>query len=378
MAFVVYRYLLDRHFVPIRAADIERTPGLSYKPPMSQNKTRKKSVPAASVEADDGPAPLGRRSDRLRLRAAWMYHVEEMTQSAIADALGIGRVTVVRLLSDARNLHEIRISLSRGISELTALEMALERAFGIGEAVVAPLSSKETDPTRPIAAATGQFISDFLKPGMKVGVGWGRTLLQSLDFISDRQIPDISIVSLLGGIVKAKQYNPTDFAWQFSRLLQAECFLLPAPALVDSIETKRTLIERCGLSEIFEVGRSLDAVLLSVGGMTPDATAYRFGYFSEADRLSLIKDGAVGDLLYYFYGINGRLVEHPVNDRVMAIPVDSLASAPNRVLTSGGPSKVDAIIGAIRLVKPTVFITDEVTASSILEAVGVPSPQPSL
>ncbi|WP_229426483.1 sugar-binding transcriptional regulator [Microvirga alba] len=297
-----------------------------------------------------------------------------MTQSAIADALGIGRVTVVRLLSDARNLHEVRISLSRTVSELTALEMALERAFGIREAVVAPLSSRDADPTRPIAAATGQFISELLKPGMKIGVGWGKTLLQALDFISDRQIPDISIVSLLGGIVRAKQYNPTEFAWQFSRLLQAECFLLPAPALVDSIETKRALVERCGLSEIFEVGSSLDTILLSVGGMTPDATAYRFGYFSEQDRLSLIKEGAVGDLLYYFYGLDGRLVEHPTNERVMAIPIESLASAPNRILTSGGPSKVDAIIGAIRMVKPTAFITDEVTASSILKAVGVPSP----
>jgi DNA-binding transcriptional regulator LsrR (DeoR family) len=345
---------------------------------MTQNKTRKKASADLSAEAEVLPNPIGRRSDRLRLRAAWMYHVEEMTQSAIADALGIGRVTVVRLLSDARNLHEVRISLSRAVSELTALEMALERAFGIGEAIVAPLSAKDADPTRPIAAATGQFVSEFLNPGMKIGVGWGKTLHQSLDFISDRQIPDISVVSLLGGIARAKQYNPTEFAWQFARLLQAECFLLPAPALVDSIETKRALIERCGLAEIFDAGRALDAVLLSVGGMTPDATAYRFGYFSDQDRQSLIKEGAVGDLLYYFYGLDGRLVEHSINDRVMAIPVDSLALAPNRILTSGGSNKVDAIIGAIRMMKPTVFITDEVTATSVLAAVGIPAPLSSL
>lgn len=342
---------------------------------MSQIKTRKKVSANSSAEVEVISSPIGRRSDRLRLRAAWMYHVEEMTQSAIADALGIGRVTVVRLLSDARNLHEVRISLSRTVSELTALEMALERAFGIGEAIVAPLSAKDADPTRPIAAATGQFLSEFLNPGMKIGVGWGKTLMQSLAFVSDRQIPDIAVVSLLGGIAKAKQYNPTDFAWQFARLLQAECFLLPAPALVDSIETKRALVERCGLAEIFEAGRALDAVLLSVGGMTPDATAYRFGYFSDQDRLALIKKGAVGDLLYYFYGLDGQLIEHSINDRVMAVPVDSLALTPNRILTSGGPTKVDAIVGAIRMLKPTVFITDEVTAVSMLAAVGISSLQ---
>ena len=338
---------------------------------MSKDKLRRKNTVTSGEEVATEPVQFGRRSRRLRLRAAWMYHVEEMTQSAIAEALGIGRVTVVRLLSDAHALHEVRISLSRDIAELTALEMALERAFGLNEAVVAPLSARDSDPTVPIGAATGQFISDTLRPGMKIGVGWGKTLMNALAFINERQVPGLSVVSLLGGIAKARQYNPADFAWQFSRLLQADCFLIPAPALVDSVETKRALIERCGLGEIFELGRTLDMVVMSVGGMTTDATSYRFGYFSEADRQSLIKAGAVGDLLYNFYDVDGVLVDHSVNARVMAIPIESLAATPQRILTSGGAAKVEAILGAIRLVRPTALITDEVTAAAVLAHVGV-------
>lgn len=314
--------------------------------------------------------PVGRRSARLRLRAAWMYYVEEMTQNAIAEALGIGRVTVVRLLSDARALHEVKISLSREVAELPRLERALERTFGLGEAIVAPLSTADADPTAPIGAATGQFISDFVKPGMKLGVGWGRTLLRALSFIDERPTPDLSVVSLLGGITKAKQYNPAEFAWQFSRLFQADCYLLPAPALVDSVETKQALIERCGLSDVFGFARTLDAVVLSVGGVAPTSTAYRFGYFSENDRASLIEHGAVGDMIYFFFDAEGRIVDHPVNSRVMAVPIDFIKDTPTRILTSGGPEKVEAILGALKLLKPTVFITDEVTAAAMLKAVG--------
>src|SRR5271167_4897119 len=82
-----------------------------------------------------------RRSERLRQRAAWMYFVEEMTQSAIADALGVGRVTVVRMLAEAKALGEVRIALSRGNAELGGLEAALCKAHGLDEAIVAPLSS---------------------------------------------------------------------------------------------------------------------------------------------------------------------------------------------------------------------------------------------
>ncbi len=336
---------------------------------MSREKSRKKPV-APGEEIATGPVQLGRRSRRLRLRAAWMYHVEEMTQSAIAEVLGIGRITVVRLLSDAHAFHEVRISLSRDIAELTALEMALERAFGIGEAIVAPVSGPEGDPTVPIGAATGQYISEALRPGMKIGVGWGKTLISALPYIAEKPVAGLSVVSLLGGIAKAWQYNPTDFAWQFSRLLQADCFLIPAPAVVDSVETKRALIERCGLDEIFELGRSLDTVILSVGGMTTDTTSFRFGMFSEEERRSLLEAGAVGDLLYNFIDITGKPVDHPLNSRVMAMPLENIAATPDRVLTSGGAAKTDVLVAAIRLVRPTVLITDELTAAAALKAVG--------
>lgn len=320
----------------------------------------------AAAETDAGPSAV-QRSPRLRLRAAWMYYVEEMTQSEVADALGIGRVTVVRLLRDARARNEVRISLSRDIAELPRLEMALEQNFGLQEAVVAPLSSPDADPTAAIGAATGQFLSGFVTPAMKLGVGWGRTLLQTLAFVDGRPMPDLAVVSLLGGISAVRQSNPAEFAWQFARLFGAECYLIAAPALVDSPSTKRTLIERCGIGPVFELADRLDAILVSVGGMNPDATSCLFGHFSGEDRQSLLACGAVGDILYNFYDSAGRLVDHPLNGRVMSVSVPQLVRTPHRILTSGGREKIEAMLGALRLLRPTVLVTDEVTAATLLE-----------
>lgn len=313
------------------------------------------------------PLQLGRRSRRLRQRAAWMYHVEDMTQSAIAEALGIGRVTVARLLADARARNEVRITLSRDLAELTALEIGLEKRYGIGEAIVAPLSRADADPAPVIGAATGRYLSDVVRPGQTIGVGWGKTLMHALPHIEERMVHGVSVVSLLGGIARTRQSNPAEFAWQFSRLLQADCFLIPAPALVDSVETKRALIERCGLAEIFARGRRLDTVVTSVGSAAREGTSFQYGNFDERAWEELRAAGAVGDLLYSFFDVGGRLVDHPINDHVMAIPVDSLAAAANRIVVSGGKDKIAGLIGAIRLVRPTVLITDEVTAGRLLD-----------
>jgi deoxyribonucleoside regulator len=97
-----------------------------------------------------------------------------------------------------------------------------------------------------IAAAAGAFVTAAMRDNIIVGVGWGQTLHQTLPFIKGATLQGVRVISLLGGIAAARRFNPAEFAWQFAELFQGEGFLVPAPALVDSPETKHALLERCG------------------------------------------------------------------------------------------------------------------------------------
>jgi deoxyribonucleoside regulator len=305
-------------------------------------------------------------ADRLRARSIWLYHVEGLTQNEIATQLGISRVMVVRLLADARRRNEVRITISAPLTELVTLEREMETHFGINRVIVAPFSDPEADPVKVIAAAAGNFLSGEMKAGMTVGVGWGRTLFNSLPFITGTTLEDFRVVSLLGGIAAARRFNPAEFAWQFAELFQGEGFLIPAPAVVDSPETKYALLERCGLSAIFEMADKLDMALLSCGGISTLTTSYRTGYLSEADRRSLIEAGAIGDVLYNFIDETGDLVDHEVNSRVISVNLARLRRTPERVLISGGKDKLIAIRAAIATVAPTTLITDEQTGLALI------------
>ncbi len=308
-----------------------------------------------------------RKGERLRRRAAWMYYVEEMTQSDIAAALDIGRVSVVRMLSEARALGEVRIMVSREAADLAGLEIQLQRAYHIPQVVIAPLSSPLADPTAAIGAATGQVVSEMLRPNMKIGVGWGRTLIQSLNYLGERAVPGLSVVSLVGGITRVSRINPAEFAWQFARAYQADCFLIAAPAIVDSVVTKQSLIQRCGLGEVYAFSKSLDAIVVGVGAITASATINILGLLKPAEREEVMALGAVGDILCNLFDANGQLIDHSVNTRVMSVPIDTIAAAPIRVLAAGGAQKIEAIAGAIHLTRPTTLITDEVTAAALLQ-----------
>ena len=298
----------------------------------------------------------------LRIRAAWIYYIEGKTQQETAEILGLNRVAVTRLLSEARERSEVSIRVKSNLESIVELARKLEHRFDLDQAIVAPWPAQADDPTRAIAAAAASYLSRAVKSGMTIGVGWGRTLHATLDYIEGRPLKNTRIVSLLGGIAKARRFNPGEFAWRFAELFDAEGFLIPAPALVDSPETREALIARCGLGDVFQMAESSDMALLSCGGISTSTTSFRTGYMSEAERQSLVDAGAVGDILCQFLNSDGEIVDHPANRRIVAISMDKLPKIKHTVLISGGMDKKAILLACLKVLSPRVFVTDEQTA----------------
>lgn len=304
---------------------------------------------------------------QTRIRAAWLYYIEGMTQSEVAKTLGVNRIMITRLLSDARRRGEVVIRITSDLAALTELQSRLEDRFGLARAIVAPFSDPQGDPTRVIAAAAGAHVGELMRPNMTVGVGWGRTLHAMLPFVDGRQLDGVRVVSLLGGISQARRFNPAEFAWQFAELFQAEGFLVPAPAIVDSARTKHALLEHCGLEQVFQMAETCDVALLSCGGISTLTTSYRLGHVSEAERQSMIEAGAVGDILYNFLDRDGEPIDHPVNARAISMPLARLSRVANKVLISGGPEKIAVLHATLRSLRPNTFVTDECSAAALLD-----------
>ena len=189
--------------------------------------------------------PMDRGAGRIarnRMRIAWMYYVEGLTQNEIAERLGIGRVTVVRNINEAIKQREVKIRIEGDIAECIEIEDALKKRFNLQDAIVVPEPTNAAHIAKSIGNAAGMFMSDTLKDGMSVGVGWGATLYESLATLTTRELNNVQVISLLGGIVQARRFNPAEFAWQFARAIGADCYLLQAPAVVDSPATREALV----------------------------------------------------------------------------------------------------------------------------------------
>jgi DNA-binding transcriptional regulator LsrR (DeoR family) len=138
-------------------------------------------------------AERGGRVAKNRMRIAWMYYVEGLTQSEIADRLGIGRVTVVRNIAEALKHREVKILITGGVSECLELETELKQAYGLLDAVVVPEPALEKNVQKAIGAAAGTYVSGQLRDGSRLGVGWGRTLFEILQTLVPHDLKDVEV-----------------------------------------------------------------------------------------------------------------------------------------------------------------------------------------
>lgn len=56
--------------------------------------------------------PAADEGERFLARVAWAYHVEGLTQGAVAERLGVTRLRVNRALAEARRTGLVRISFN--------------------------------------------------------------------------------------------------------------------------------------------------------------------------------------------------------------------------------------------------------------------------
>jgi len=302
------------------------------------------------------------------VRAAWLYYAEGMTQARIARELGVARARVIGWLALARDEGLVAVRIAGQGRAQRALEDSLVRRFGLAEAVVVPAPAHADHTAAMVGHAAGTWLSAQVRDGVALGVGWGATLHACLKAVGAQPLRGASVVSLLGATTLSRTITPPAVARRMADAFGAECYQLTAPLVVADPGLRATLWAEPGLADLRARVATLDLALVSVGGVREEATLFRGGLLPRGALAGLRRAGAVGDVLYQFVDARGRLVDHPVNRRTMAIDLGDLARVPRIVLASGGRAKVPILRAALRALPIRVLVTDEVAAAGLLDA----------
>ena len=304
-------------------------------------------------------------SKDVKTRIASLYYVEGLTQDQVATLVGMNRSRVLRILAAARRDGTVQIRVTTRLSRCIELERLLEQRWALTRAIVVPEPQDPQHLRSIIGAAVGAYLSEAVTPNMTIGLGWGKTLNSGVASIQPRAADGVRVLAMLGGLTRVSEINPSEFAWRVADRLGAECYMLAAPVYAPEKRTRDALLDHPGIAEVFTRARSLDMAVVSVGDLTPHSVFSEYGLLTRDEIASLERAGAVGDLLCHFVDAEGNVIDHPVNDRVIAINPTALRGTRQIVLASGGWHKLTVIRAALRLLRPTVLIVNELVAERL-------------
>ena len=304
--------------------------------------------------------------EQVRIRIAWLYYIEGLTQERIGRALGLTRGRVNRLLAECRERGIVNFQIRSKLARAVELERALIKKFGLSHTVVAPSPVHERDVPNVVGTAAGQHLPAWLRAGQSLGIGWGKTMHAMSRALARSSVPRLKVVSMFGGLPRSATINPYDIASRVAELLHAECYFLNAPMVGSSDPSTRALRGHHLLQESFRRMLGVDLALISVGHLGAASTNVEFGIITEKTRRSLIAAGAVGDIFGYYVDAQGVAIKHPANRMVVMPPLERLGRIPRLVLVSGGVAKVPILRAALRLGRIDTLVTDEAAAERLV------------
>lgn len=315
---------------------------------------------------DRGEPDYVQSDEQLQVRIAWHYYVEGLTQKEIAEKLGVNRVRVNRLLAASRASRLVQVQINSRLSTCVTLEQQLIQRFCLQEVIVVPSSDDPDLIQESIGFATGNWISDNISQIRSIGIGWGRTLRLSLRSIRGNSMPDLSVVSLLGSLTRGDGTNTFEIAYRFADIFDAQRHYLAAPVFASSRELRDSILAEDELRMVIDRAKNVDTALLSVGDLSMKSLMVRLTPVKDHIR-DLQRAGAVGDILGHFLDRDGKVIDHPLNQRVIGLEFADLGHIDRVVLASGGMHKLDILRAVLQRKLIHVLIVDETTAQHLVK-----------
>lgn len=304
--------------------------------------------------------------EQLAVRICWYYYVLGLTQQAIAEKLQIHRVRVNRLLAEARRRGVVRVTIHSKLADNIALEHELTERFGLEMAeVVIGDTGDEVQLAEVLGQAAAAPLAQLYRDKMTIGIAWGVTLKALAQATEERPLKATAVVSMLGSLTRRSSVDAFEATTDLAARLHAECYYLPGPIVCDSEESRDTILQQPMMREVYRKTQTADLALVSVGGIN-SRTIRRMGFVTDSEYREVSRAGAIGNFLGYYLDEEARIVDHPVNRRVIGFHPREFLKIPRRIMVSGGPTKVRVLHALLARDYFTGLVTDAATARALL------------
>ena len=304
------------------------------------------------------------------IKAAKLYYYGNMSQDEIAGMMGISRPKVSRLLTEARQIGVVKVSVSDPSGTTEEMAERIRGTFGLRQVIIVPSGANEDMAKVNVGRAASDFLNENIRPDSKIGMSWGTTLSTfAREFRAREPYPEARVVQMVGGTYsQSLNIDARELVKTISGKLQCRHSILHAPLLVHNPTLRDLVMQEPAAVEHFEYIRTLDMAFVGIGTAGRDAVAVRANYITEEEVKKLGEIGMVADLCGHQLTADGQAPETFLSNRVVGITPAQLRSIPLVAGLCVGHRKTEPILAVLRGHYVNCLIIDEVAAISLLAA----------
>ena len=287
---------------------------------------------------------ISQEKQRRLAYVARRYYLEDQRQSDIARELGVSRPMVSRLLSEARALGVVEITVHDPEAQSAGLLGQLCRTSSLRGGVLVE-EGEDNDATNQLLSRGA--VEQLRQIGARrLGVGWGYLIGQLVTWLEANPQPESTVTDicpLVGNAsIPARNYQSNENVRLMAQQLGAAPHFLYLPALPESVEEKQLLCSTEVYRQICQRWEEMDTALVNIGDYpsSPDfASLVRYGSLLQRHR-------ACGRMLVYYFNEAGTIIQSD-QDFAIQIPLELLRRCPNIVGVCSANTSAKALRGAL-------------------------------
>ena len=316
--------------------------------------------------------------EKLLFTVAQLHYEQGLTRTAIAGRMNISITHVSRLLREA--LKEGIVNISLRTPRHADLELSLCSRFGLREARVVSSGRNEADDRAHLGHEAAELFGRIVQSGSSVALGSGRTMYELVKAIPEAPIA-IHIYPLAVIADRSSEVRSIDAATLVTTLwfkLRPEARALKIGFTFPAVRfSELEPLVKASLNDnlIHDYQRSLasaDVFFFSCSQVRKESQILDITREQGLDRQGVRELGVTGDYLFRTLDRLGSKVDVGVDNYVVGADLQmlsKLAEAPHKtlVLVSGGKEKVEVIYAGLRGRLFNVLITDDATASLLVD-----------
>lgn len=312
--------------------------------------------------------PAARERDLL-VKAARLYYQDNCSQQEVANALGVSRSNVSRMLAAARDQGIVEIRINDPAGRETGLEDELQSAFGLAACRVVAARADERSLPR-VGELAADFLLEAARPGAGISLSWGRSLQAMVYAVRVERTLPVDVLPLVGGLssVASEMIIGEELVRELADRLGGTFRRLHAPALLETKASRDTLMAEPAISSVLRAasGSSLAFVGIGAAGTGSSAALIDSLRLSGRDRVDFEKAAPVGDVCARFFDEFGNPVHGAVEDRVLGVTLGDLRRIRTVVGLAAGVEKAGGVLGALRGRYLDVVVCDAPLARELL------------